>query len=68
MKKRIVALVASLAVIAGLMASQGSYAWFVTAVKRAQNITILLPLLKFPATMILVKVTQRAISFSTGSK
>lgn len=40
MKKRIVALVASLAVIAGLMASQGSYAWFVTAVKRAQNITI----------------------------
>ena len=40
MKKRIVALITSLAVIAGLAASQGSYAWFVTAVKRAQNITI----------------------------
>lgn len=40
MKKRIAALLASLAVIAGLMASQNSGAWFVTAVKRAQNIEI----------------------------
>ncbi len=40
MKKRIIAIVASLAVILGLMASQGSYAWFVTSVKRAQRITI----------------------------
>ena len=40
MKKRIIALIASLAVIAGLMTSQSSYAWFVTAVKRAQRITI----------------------------
>lgn len=40
MKKRIIAIVASLAVILGLMASQGSYAWFVTSVKRAQRMTI----------------------------
>ena len=40
MKKRIAALIASLAVVIGLMASQGSGAWFVTAVKRAQNISI----------------------------
>lgn len=40
MKKRIVALIASLAVVAGLMMSQGSGAWFVTAIKRAQNINI----------------------------
>ncbi len=40
MKKRIIALVTSLAVILGLLASQSSYAWFVTAVKRAQRITI----------------------------
>ncbi len=40
MKKRITALIASLAVVIGLMASQGSGAWFVTAVKRAQNINI----------------------------
>lgn len=40
MKKRIAALIASLAVVAGLMMSQGSGAWFVTAIKRAQNITI----------------------------
>ncbi len=40
MKKRIIALVASLAVILGLLASQSSYAWFVTAVKKAQRITI----------------------------
>lgn len=40
MKKRIIALIASLAVVAGLMTSQGSGAWFVTAVKRAQNIDI----------------------------
>lgn len=40
MKKRIAALIASLAVVLGLMSSQGSGAWFVTAVKRAQNIEI----------------------------
>ncbi len=40
MKKRIIALVASLAVLVGLFSSQGSYAWFVTAVKKAQRITI----------------------------
>ncbi len=40
MIKRIIAIVASLAVVLGLMASQGSYAWFVTSVKRAQRITI----------------------------
>ena len=40
MKKRIAALIASLAVVLGLMSSQGSGAWFVTAVKRAQNINI----------------------------
>ena len=40
MTKRIIALIASLAVILGLMTSQSSYAWFVTAVKRAQRITI----------------------------
>lgn len=40
MKKRIIALITSFAVIVGLMASQGSYAWFVTAIKRAQSITI----------------------------
>lgn len=40
MIKRIIALIASLAVVIGLMASQSSYAWFVTAVKKAQNITI----------------------------
>lgn len=40
MKKRIAALIASLAVVLGLMSSQGSGAWFVTAVKRAQNIDI----------------------------
>ena len=40
MTKRIIALVASLAVVLGLMASHSSYAWFVTAVKRAQRITI----------------------------
>lgn len=40
MKKRIAALIASLAVVAGLMMSQGSGAWFVTAVKKAQNISI----------------------------
>lgn len=40
MKKRIAALIASLAVVAGLITSQGSGAWFVTAVKRAQNINI----------------------------
>lgn len=40
MKKRIIALVTSLAVVFGLMASQGSYAWFVTSVKRAQRMTI----------------------------
>ncbi len=40
MKKRVITLIASLIVVAGLFASQGSNAWFVTAVKRAQNITI----------------------------
>ena len=40
MKKRVLTLIASLIVVAGLLASQGSNAWFVTAVKRAQNITI----------------------------
>lgn len=40
MIKRIIAVVASLAVVLGLMASQSSYAWFVTSVKRAQRITI----------------------------
>lgn len=40
MTKRIIALIASLAVILGLMTSQSSYAWFVTSVKRAQRITI----------------------------
>ena len=40
MKKRFLTLIASLIVVAGLLASQGSNAWFVTAVKRAQNITI----------------------------
>lgn len=40
MKKRVITLIASLVIIAGLFASQGSGAWFVTAVKRAQNITI----------------------------
>lgn len=40
MTKRIIALIASLAVVLGLMTSQSSYAWFVTAVKRAQRITI----------------------------
>lgn len=40
MKKRIIALIASLAVVAGLMMSQSSGAWFVTAVKRAQDIDI----------------------------
>lgn len=40
MKKRIAALIASLAVVIGVMMSQGSGAWFVTAVKRAQNISI----------------------------
>ena len=40
MKKRILTLIASLIVVFGLFASQGSNAWFVTAVKRAQNITI----------------------------
>ena len=40
MTKRIIAFIASLAVIFGLMTSHSSYAWFVTAVKRAQRITI----------------------------
>ncbi|MBQ8784212.1 MAG: hypothetical protein IJZ57_10640 [Clostridia bacterium] len=40
MTKRIIALIASLAVILGLMTSQSSYAWFVTSVKRAQKMTI----------------------------
>ncbi|MBQ8228297.1 MAG: hypothetical protein IJZ88_04715 [Clostridia bacterium] len=40
MIKRIIALVTSLAVVLGLMASNGSFAWFVTSVKRAQRITI----------------------------
>lgn len=40
MKKRITALIASLAVVLGVMSSQGSGAWFVTAVKRAQSIDI----------------------------
>lgn len=40
MKKRLITLIASLVVIAGLFASQGSNAWFVTSVKRAQKITI----------------------------
>ncbi len=40
MKKRIIAVIASLAVVIGLMSSQSSYAWFVTSVKRAQNINI----------------------------
>ncbi len=40
MIKRIIALIASLAVVAGLMASESSYAWFVTAVRKAQRITI----------------------------
>lgn len=40
MIKRIIALIASLAVVAGLFTSQSSYAWFVTAVKKAQRITI----------------------------
>lgn len=40
MIKRIVAVVASLAVVLGLMASESSYAWFVTSVKKAQRITI----------------------------
>ncbi len=40
MIKRIIALIASLAVVLGLMTSQGSFAWFVTSVKRAQRMTI----------------------------
>ncbi len=40
MIKRIIAFVASLAVIMGIMTSHSSYAWFVTSVKRAQRITI----------------------------
>ena len=40
MKKRLITLIASLVVIAGLFASHGSNAWFVTSVKRAQKITI----------------------------
>ncbi len=40
MKRRIVALIASLAVITGLMSSRDSGAWFITAVKRAQDISI----------------------------
>lgn len=40
MKKRIISLIASLAVVLGIMSSQGSGAWFITAVKKAQNIEI----------------------------
>lgn len=40
MKKRIAALIASLAIVAGLMTCRNSGAWFVTAVKKAQNISI----------------------------
>lgn len=40
MNNRIIALVASLAVIIGLMTSGSSYAWFVTSTKKAQRIQV----------------------------
>ena len=40
MNKRIVLLIVSLAVVIGLMASSGSYAWFTTTARKNQSISI----------------------------
>lgn len=40
MNKRIIALIASLAVVIGLMSAGSSYAWFATSTKKAQSITV----------------------------